>query len=254
MADKGLGQHFLLSQAVVSKIVEACAGIAGVLEIGPGPGILTRPLSVATERILAVELDSRMLDVLSETAPAATVVQEDAVRADWSMLLRELPTPRAIVSNLPYYITGPLLQKVAECSAEIHRAVLMMQREVAERVRALPGDSERGSLSVHLQGRFRISKLAEVPPGAFLPPPRVSSAVLVFEPRADPLDPRVEPLARLGFAHPRKTLANNLASSGRWRRERVSEALALAGIAAEIRPHQLGEAQWVELARALGLL
>ncbi|MCX7801300.1 MAG: hypothetical protein N2109_13290, partial [Fimbriimonadales bacterium] len=180
--------------------------------------------------------------------------RQDALQADWPGLLEALPKPRAIVSNLPYYITGALLQRVAECSCLIERAVLMMQREVAERVRAQPGDSERGSLSVHLQGRFRISKLADAPPGAFLPPPKVSSTVLAFEPRPDPLDPRVEPLVRLGFSQPRKTLANNLASSGRWRRESVADALSGAGLPAGVRPHQLAEGQWLALAARLGLL
>ncbi len=253
-ASKGLGQHFLVSPQAIGKILEASAEAAGVLEIGPGPGVLTSGLADGTRRVLAIEVDPRMAEVLAETSPNAEVLIADALQTDWGALLQDLPRPRAIVSNLPYYITGPLLQKTAEAAGHIELAVLMMQREVARRVLAGPGDSDRGSLSVHLQGRFQIRRVAEVPPGAFLPPPKVSSTVLKLVPREDPLDPRLEALVRLGFAQPRKTLANNLAAAGRWSRADLENALAGAGLPPGARPHQLTEDQWLDLGRRLGLL
>jgi len=253
-ASKGLGQHFLVSPTAIRAILDACTVAAGVLEIGPGPGVLTAGLATPERTVVAIEVDPRMVETLAETAPRAKVLQADALQTDWAQLLEPLPRPRAIVSNLPYYITAPLLQKTADAAPRIDLAVLMMQREVARRVTAPAGDSERGSLSVHLQGIFRIAKVADVPPGAFLPPPKVASTVLRLVPRQDPLDRRLEPLVRAGFAQPRKTLANNLSAAGRWQRETVEKALADAGIAPGVRPHQLSEGQWLALARALGLL
>ncbi|MFN3682588.1 MAG: 16S rRNA (adenine(1518)-N(6)/adenine(1519)-N(6))-dimethyltransferase RsmA [Fimbriimonadaceae bacterium] len=253
-ASKGLGQHFLVSQSAIRGILGACAEAAGVLEIGPGPGILTAGLAAPPRTVVAIELDPRLAETLTETAPRAEVLLADALQTDWSEILERLPRPRAIVSNLPYYITAPLLQKTADAAPRIDLAVLMMQREVARRVTAPAGDSERGSLSVHLQGVFRIAKVLDVPPGAFLPPPKVASTVLRLVPREDPMDRRAEPLVRAGFAQPRKTLANNLSAAGGGGGQTGERVLGDAGFPTVVRPHQLSEGQWLALGRALGLL
>lgn len=253
-AAKSLGQHFLVSEAAVRKIVAAAEGCAGVLEIGPGPGVLTRPLTEQAERVLALELDSRFVRALKESAPAAEVRQADALKAELSAILQELPTPRAIVSNMPYYITGPLLQRFAEVRRDFDRAVLMMQREVGERITAPAGDSERGSLSVFLQSQFDIRRVANVPAGAFMPPPKVESLVLAFTPKSADAGEEVYRIVRMGFAQPRKTLANNLSAGLRRNRDEIIPILEGLGLWEKTRAQELEEATWRALTDALTTL
>ncbi len=251
-ADKGLGQHFLVSERAVRAIVDALDGCQGVLEIGPGPGVLTRPLSERVLRITALELDPRFVRILSESSPRAQVVQADALKADWSAHLEALPTSRAIVSNLPYYITAPLLQRVADVRHLIDVAVLMMQREVAERITAPPGDGDRGSISVYLQANFEIRRVAQVPAEAFLPPPQVDSMVLSFRPRDEAVPESVFRFVRLGFTQPRKTLANNLVAGLRLNRDEVIDRLEAQGHREKVRAQDLDLPQWRALADAFG--
>ncbi len=253
-AKKGLGQHFLCSAKVVQAILGQLEGFAGVLEIGPGPGALTAPISSTGIRVTAVELDPRMGAALQESAPTAQVVMANALEVDLWELLRGLPEPKAIVSNLPYYITGPLITRFAECRLGFDRAILMMQREVGERILALPGNSDRGSLSVYLQAQFEIEKVCAVPPGAFLPPPKVESLVLQFTPRIREGDwmglPEVSNWVRKSFAQPRKTLANNLRAAG-FERGEVESAMRQVGLDLRARPADLDLRAWKQLAQAL---
>lgn len=136
-AKKALGQHFLISSRAVNAIVATAADCASVLEIGPGPGILTGPLT-ETCAVSALEIDERMPALLADSAPEARILAGDALQIDLRAVLEGLSEPRAIVSNLPYYITGPLLQRIAEVRDRIAFATLMMQREVANRILATP--------------------------------------------------------------------------------------------------------------------
>lgn len=251
-ADKALGQHFLVSSRVVKAICARVADCKGILEIGPGPGILTGPLSEQAEQMFAIELDDRFAKLLTESAPLATVFLEDALQSDLSARLDTLPAPKAVVSNLPYYITHPLLTRVAESRASLDKAVLMMQKEVAEKILSPAGKRERGSLSVFLQTCFKISEVVRAPAGAFMPPPKVDSIVLEFLPRSLPVPPDEEKalfrLIRAGFTQPRKTLANNLNAFGR---ERVVSALAACSLSPSVRPHELPEEDWVGIHRFL---
>ena len=242
-ARKGLGQHFLCSAKVVEGIVSRCMGCAGVLEIGPGPGVLTSPLS-ASCRTIALEVDQAMIEALRESAPGADVRNLDALTADLGAILRELPEPRAVVSNLPYYITGPLLTAVAGACEFYDRAVLMMQKEVAQRVVAAPGSRARGSLSVFLQAQFEISKVLDVPPGAFFPPPKVASTVLEFRPLAGRPDAALFSFVRIGFTQPRKTLANNLSVGLNVPRETVVSWLRACGLDERVRAQELALEDW----------
>ena len=245
--DKGLGQHFLVHSPTVDAIVAAASSYPGVLEIGPGPGVLTGPLSEQAERLVAIELDPTMPLLLAESAPKAEVVREDALQADLGAILGDLPAPRAVVSNLPYYITGPLLGRIADARAGFDVAVLMMQREVADRILAAPGKRERGALSVALQSQFEISRVANVPASAFLPPPKVDSAVLRFRPRFDGLSEDAIRLVRLGFAQPRKTLVNNLVAGLHVTRDEAVARVEAAGLSETVRPAELTEAHWAKL-------
>jgi 16S rRNA (adenine1518-N6/adenine1519-N6)-dimethyltransferase len=253
-ASKGLGQHFLCSAGAVRAVVSRFSACRGVLEIGPGPGVLTSPLSEHAERMIALELDDRMIEALRESAPKADVRKADALKADLAPILRELPEPRGVVSNLPYYITGPLLTRIAEARAEYSIAVLMMQKEVAQRVVAPPKTSARGSLSVYLQAQFDISLVAHVPAGAFLPPPKVDSTILQFVPKATELKPHEEAdlfkLIRTSFTQPRKTLVNNLLGLGIGR-DVALDATQAAGLGEKARPQELSLEEWYRLRQAL---
>jgi 16S rRNA (adenine1518-N6/adenine1519-N6)-dimethyltransferase len=247
-ADKGLGQHFLVSGSIAAAIGERLSDCRGLLEIGPGPGILTGPLSEDVESLIALELDPRMGPLLAESAPKAEIVFGDALTYPLTELLARLPEPRGLVSNLPYYITGPLLDRVSGVRDHIQVAVLMMQREVADKIAAPAGNGARGAVSVHLQACFDIRSVIKAPATAFLPPPKVDSMVLELKPRSLPVSEAnfatFLEIVRAGFVHPRKTLANNLAAFGR---DRVQAALAALGLPLTVRPHQLGEADWVKL-------
>jgi 16S rRNA (adenine1518-N6/adenine1519-N6)-dimethyltransferase len=253
-AKKGLGQHFLCSSAVLGSIQRALDGIQSALEIGPGPGVLTGMLCETCEHVAAIELDTRMIEALKESAPCAVVFNEDALEADLRQRLEAMPAPRAVVSNLPYYITGPLVTRIAEVKSSYSVAILMMQKEVAQRILAPAGNSDRGSLSVFLQLQFEIRKVADAPAGAFLPPPKVDSTVLSFHPKANAWPPELEDrlfkMVRSGFKQPRKTLENNLVSGGFGDRETVQAWIASVGLDARVRPQALANADWIQLANA----
>jgi 16S rRNA (adenine1518-N6/adenine1519-N6)-dimethyltransferase len=259
-ADKTLGQHFLCSAAVVSAMMSALEGIEGALEIGPGPGILTGELCRRVPQVIALEVDERMVAPLAEIAPTAHVQIGDALQRDLGGLLDNLPSPRAIVSNLPYYITGSLVVQIAAARDHFDRAVLMMQKEVAMRILSPAGGSDRGSLSVYLQFLFTIEKVADAPAALFLPPPKVDSTVLLFRPRvltdSTEVKERILFLVRIGFAQRRKTLTNNLVAGRLADRETAIAWVEAAGLKPTARPQELSEAEWRRLAetepRAVG--
>ncbi len=246
-ASKGLGQHFLISSKVVNAIVESLSDCAGILEIGPGPGVLTSPLSERAEKMIAIELDTRMIAALHDSSPRAEVLQADALATNLDDLLEGLPHSRGVVSNLPYYITGPLLTKIAESRGHFDVAVLMMQKEVADRVVAKPKTSARGSLSVYLQLQFDIEQLVAAPAGAFLPPPKVDSAVLRFLPVSTTYPEELFKLIRLGFQQPRKTLINNLVSGYAIDRVKAQSVVMEAGFKETSRPQELTNEEWIKL-------
>lgn len=248
---KELGQHFLVSTPAVNAIINAAVGCRGILEIGPGPGVLTGPLGEIAERLVALEIDKRMVTLLAESAPQAEVRSDDALRVDLAALLGELPEPRAIVSNLPYYITGALLQRVADVSTLLDRAILMMQREVALKIVAPVGDGERGSLSVYLQSIFTIRQLANVSAANFLPPPKVDSMVLLFTPRGVAYSEAYFKTIRQGFTQPRKTLANNLSANLHRSRDEMVAILEGMDLREKTRAQELNLEQWEELAKRL---
>jgi len=226
----------------VRKIVLAAGSPSFVLEIGPGPGVLTEPLSQLAPTC-AIEADSRMAALVKGELPNVHLIESDALLIDWTSLLEVQPAPRAIVSNMPYNITGPLLGKVCDCFELMDRAVLMMQKEVADRLLAPAGNSDRGSLSVVMQRLFAVEKVVSAPPGAFLPPPKVESTVLKFVPRPGvKRETGFETFVRAGFRQPRKTLANNLS-------DRLS-GVDTDGLPKQVRPHQLVEADWIRLYHA----
>lgn len=231
---------------IVDRILARLHKIKSVLEIGPGPGVLTEPLSRRFE-IIAVELDRRMQPILADVAPDAHIVFEDVLESNLAQILGSLEQPVAVVSNMPYGITGPLLERITEVKDRFEVAILMMQREVGEKIMARQNDSARGSISVNMQIAFDIVMVCAVPASCFLPPPKVESIVLEFRPKHPAFyKPQI---VRLGFTQPRKTLANNLKMH--YEPALVQAALNSIDAAPNVRPHQLSNEQWISLSTML---
>lgn len=213
--DKSFGQNFLVDGHVLSQIV-AAADIRPdqtVVEFGPGLGVLTRELAAAAGQVIAVELDRRMLPVLAETTghlETVTLIHGDALELDWT----GVAPGAALVANLPYNV-GTRLVTDALAGGRVDRIVVMVQREVAERMRAVPGDPAYGALSVYVRHFASCKIVRDVPPGCFLPPPDVTSSVVRLDvlPGATP-DPELFRVVRQSFAHRRKTLRRNLMMAG----------------------------------------
>jgi 16S rRNA (adenine1518-N6/adenine1519-N6)-dimethyltransferase len=253
-----LGQHLLVDRDVLQKIVEAAdlTPQTEVLEVGPGVGALTAELSRAAGRVVAVELDRRLVDLLRETAPFPNVevIQGDALQANLPSLFQG--RPYSVVANLPYNVATPLIRRLiyAPPQARPDLLVLMVQREVGRRLAAPPGGMSR--LSVETQLVADVELLFEIGPQAFLPPPEVSSAVIRMRPLPAPRVPTLPSERRFfqtveaGFRHRRKQLHNALGDLGVGT-ERIGSALEETGIAASRRAETLTLEEWSRLAAAL---
>jgi 16S rRNA (adenine1518-N6/adenine1519-N6)-dimethyltransferase len=234
-----------------------------VIELGSGLGHLTERLLAHGARVVAVERDRDMARVLrGEFGETVRLVEADAARADFAGLGAQAPGGPAggrvaVAGNIPYHLTSPILFSLLDQAGAVSRAVLLVQREVAERLAASPGSKDWGLLSVLLQQRGEVEIDRIVPRGAFHPPPRVDSAVVRIdlhgrEPRS--LDPRrFRLLVKAGFGQRRKTLKNALETSRIAPREAMSEALRLAGIDPVRRGETLSVEEWEALDRALGV-
>ncbi|MFO1533330.1 MAG: 16S rRNA (adenine(1518)-N(6)/adenine(1519)-N(6))-dimethyltransferase RsmA [Thermoplasmatota archaeon] len=258
-----LGQHFLRDLRVLDAVVDSARLAPGqrVLEVGPGPGNLTERLANAVGaagKVVAIEADEDLAEVLHGRWPNVDVVVDDAVRVDLAALGRF----DRIVANLPYLISGPItaafLDLLAVPATRWERAVLMFQREFAERLLASPGSGDYGRLTVHAARRARVTKVRDVPPGAFEPPPKVDSTVVLFEPHATPpFQVRDERLWRAAvdgtFQRRRKQLRNSLPAAvggAGVPREDALAALHERGWETR-RPENLAPAEFAELANAL---
>ncbi len=252
---KSLGQHFLLDEAICRRIAAQAGDLTGrqVIEIGPGPGGLTRALlGTPAAGIVAVEFDSRAVALLAPLAAASAgrlrVVEGDALGLDLTSLVA---APRQIIANLPYNVATPLLVGWLRDAAAFERLTLMFQQEVAERIAAAPDTSAYGRLSVLAQWRCRVQLVMSLPPGAFRPPPKVWSAVVVLDPRPDAPDPALframERTTAAAFGQRRKMLRGSLKSLGD-----AEGLLAGAGIDGARRAETLTVAEFERL--ALGVL
>jgi 16S rRNA (adenine1518-N6/adenine1519-N6)-dimethyltransferase len=253
-ARKALGQHFLLDPTICTRIAALAGDLTGrhVLEVGPGPGGLTRALlASAAASVLAVELDSRAVIALQELVAAyparLRVLEADALGVDPVMVL---PAPRHIIANLPYNIASPLLVRWLRSAAALEGMTLMFQLEVAERITAAPATPAYGRLAVLAQWRCRCDMLLRLPPGAFSPPPKVWSAVVGFVPHAEDPPPALfaamEKLTAAAFGQRRKMLRGALKVLGS-----AEILLDQAGIAGDRRGETLTVAEFDRLARSL---
>ena len=253
-ARKALGQHFLLDGTLCARIAALAGDLAGrhVIEVGPGPGGLTRALlaSPAAE-VVAVELDRRAVAALAELQAAhpgrLRIVEGDALKADPEALV---PAPRRIIANLPYNAASPLLVRWLRGAARLEGMTLMFQQEVAERITAAPDTEAFGRLGVLAQWRCRCELLLRLPPGAFTPPPKVWSAVVGFTPRPEDPGPALfaamERLTAAAFGQRRKMLRGSLKALGE-----AEALLEQAGIAGTRRAETLTIAEFDRLARLL---
>ncbi len=261
---KRFGQHFL-EPAWVSKVVAAIAPAPDdrFLEIGPGSGALTAPLSARVAQLLAVEVDRDLAAALAARAlPRVTVLAANVLDVDLAGLAtRELgATPASkvrVAGNLPYYISTPILLRLLEAAAAtgaVQDATLMLQKEVADRLLARPASREYGVLTLTTALGADVAALLELPPGAFRPPPRVHSALVRLAFRPPPADVRhpelVVAIVRAMFTQRRKVVANALAPFATARGRSAADILARAGVDPRCRPETLALADVARLADA----
>lgn len=254
-AEKALGQNFLLDQNLTDKIARLAGDMSGksVIEIGPGPGGLTRSLLRSEARqVIAVEFDKRAVAALQDLVAAAegrlTLLQDDALRCD---LVAAAPAPRAIVANLPYNISTVLLvnwlEMIRTDAPVFSSLTLMFQKEVADRILAQPGSKTYGRLSVIAQWLCQVKRVMELPPSAFTPPPKIDSTVVHFVPRASAADwPRfatVEKILAAAFQQRRKMIRSSL--------KEYMAAMESTGLEQTLRAEDVSVEQYLALARAV---
>jgi len=265
-----MGQHFLASEPAALRIVEALGDVsrATVLEIGPGRGALTEMLAQRAKRLIAIELDrvlSAQLRLKFSTQPNVEIIEGDILKIELDTVfgpkpgtlrpgLNYSPEPAHVVGNLPYYITSDILLRLFEYHRYFSTIVIMVQKEVADRLAASPGSRDYGLLSATAQLYGRIEKLFTLPPGAFSPPPSVHSSVvrITIKPRLEALgvsEAEFIAFLKVCFGQKRKTLWNNLKT--RYHEDALRAALAKSGVKPAIRAEALPLDRTAALFRAL---
>lgn len=255
-ADKHLGQNFLVEESVVKRIAQEAelTSTDTVLEIGPGIGTLTQALALTGACVISVELDKRLLPILQETVGAyenVRIVQGDILKID----IRETVGTAGfkVCANLPYYITTPIIMNLLEQKLPLERLVVMVQKEVAERMTARPGGREYGAISVAMQYYTEPKVAFIVKAGSFLPPPKVDSAVLVCKRRkkhpVDVEEPLFFKVVAAAFSVRRKMLSNSLKNMGGLSAEQVRAWLERAGIDGRRRAETLTLEEFARLSK-----
>lgn len=259
---KGLGQNFLINPTVCPRIAEmgGARPEVGVLEIGPGIGVLTAELAERAGKVVAVEVDDRLLPVLEETVggyPNVRVVHGDALRID----LRELVArefagmPVVVCANLPYYITSPILMALLEARLPLDSVTVMVQKEAAERLCAPLGTREVGAITVAVRYFAEPELLFSVSPGSFLPPPKVESSVirLSIRKQTPPVDDEgmFFRVVRAAFSQRRKMLSNTLSAGFAIEKAEALRVLAAAGVSSTARAEELRMEDFTALANAM---
>ena len=260
---KALGQNFLINPGVCPRMAAECGAQAskGVIEVGPGIGVLTWELSQVAQKVCAIELDSRLFPVLEETLAGrdnVKIIPGDVMKLDLNQLIRQEfgGGPVCVCANLPYYITSPVILRLLEEGLPITSITVMVQKEAAQRLCAAPGERECGAVSVAVHYRSQPKLLFQVGRGSFLPPPKVDSAVLRLDLRQEPPVSVADEdwffrVSRAAFAQRRKTAANSLSATLGLPKPQVEQALAAAGAAENVRAERLTLEQLAALANAL---
>lgn len=261
---KSLGQNFLIDDNIVDKIV-AGAGIGPgdkIIEVGPGIGTLTREMASRAETLMAVEIDKNLIPILEDTLgdyDNVKIVNEDIIKADIRGLIDENLSggPVKLVANLPYYITTPIIMRFLEENINVTDIVVMVQKEVAERMNAQPGGKDFGALSVAVQYYCDTEIVAKVPRHLFVPQPNVDSIVIALRVRperkykVDDEDLYFK-VVKAAFGQRRKTLLNSISSMGNLAKDQVKEALEEAGIDPKRRGETLSLDEFAILSNVIG--
>lgn len=242
---KSLGQNFLIDVNILQKII-ASSGItkeSGVIEIGPGIGSLTEQLAIAAQKVVAFEIDRRLLPILNDTLASyenVKIVNEDFLKTDLKQTICsyfENFKNIHVVANLPYYVTTPIIFHILEQVSKIDAMTVMLQKEVAERIAAKPGTKEYGSLSIAVQYYANPTIMMDVPKTVFIPQPNVISSVLNLKMRQSPLVKVIDEklffeIVKASFSHRRKTIRNNLLQfyKGKLIKEEINNLLQRAEI------------------------
>ena len=263
---KKFGQNFLIDTHVLEKIISS-AGITKddfVLEIGPGIGTMTQYLCESAREVMAVEIDKNLIPILSDTLSAydnVTVVNEDILKLDIAKTAIEHNNgkPIKVVANLPYYITTPIIMGLFESHVPLESITVMVQKEVADRMQAVPGTKDYGALSLAVQFYSKAEIVANVPPNCFMPRPNVGSAVIRLTCHKDrPVEVKNEAfmfrLIRASFNHRRKTLQNGLSNdrSLNLSKEQIAAAIEQLRLSPTVRGETLSLGQFAELSNILG--
>lgn len=260
---KGLGQNFLINPDVCPRMAEESGAreVAGVIEVGPGMGVLTWELSQVAKKVVAVELDHRLLPVLAETledCPNVEVVQGDILKLDLGALIEEkFPGQEVCVcANLPYYITSPVIMHLLESGLPIRSVTVMVQKEAASRICAPPGTKECGAVSVSVQYHCAPQVLFPVGRDSFLPPPNVDSAVIRLDLHKSPPVETTDrafffSMSRAAFSQRRKTAVNSISSTMGIPKALIEQALEHCGLDKNVRAERLTLEQFAQLSNQL---
>ncbi len=259
--NKRLGQHFLVDRNILDRVIRAAEVKKEevVLEVGPGLGEMTLALARQAKRVIAVEIDSRLVEILKKKISAVSnveIIEEDILKIDFDALSHHVKSPLKVVANLPYQISTPLLFRFIESRNLFSTLTLMLQREVVERMTAPPGGKDYGSLSVLIQTVSRPSVQFLVKPSAFFPPPKIESSVVKISWRDDLKveagdEDWLREVVKASFSHRRKTLFNSLKYSGLLLPPLPEKRMAKAGIDPIRRPETLTIQEYIRLADAL---
>lgn len=260
---KGLGQNFLINPTVCPRMAEM--GNAqpgwGMIEIGAGVGVLTAELAQRADKVVCIEIDSRLLPILDETLAEydnIKIVNQDVLKVDLHKLIaEEFPNmPVAVCANLPYYITSPIIMNLLESRLPISSLTVMVQKEAAQRICAMPGSREVGAVSIAVRYYCEPKVLFQVSRGSFMPAPDVDSTVIRLDIRKQPaVDVKREEdffrVVKAAFSQRRKTLSNTLSSALSMNKTQIAELLERAGVASNLRAEQLSMQQFADIANAL---
>ena len=260
---KGLGQNFLINPTVCPRMAEM--GNAqpgwGMIEIGAGVGVLTAELASRADKVVCIEIDSRLLPILDETLAEfdnIKIVNQDVLKVDLHQLIaEEFPNmPVAVCANLPYYITSPIIMNLLESRLPISSLTVMVQKEAAQRICALPGSREVGAVSIAVRYYCEPQVLFQVSRGSFMPAPDVDSTVIRLDIRKEPAvqvekEENFFRVVKAAFSQRRKTLANTLSSGLSISKAQATELLNRAGVASNLRAEQLSMQQFADIANAL---
>ncbi len=260
---KALGQNFIINPSVCPRIAEEGGARTGVcaLEIGAGVGVLTAELAKRADKVVCVELDTRLLPVLDETLADfdnVTIINEDVLKADLNRIVEEQfgDMPFVVCANLPYYITSPVIMKLLESRLPAESVTVMVQKEAAQRLCASVGKRDAGAVTVAVDYYAEAQKLFDVGRGSFMPSPNVDSAVIRLDIReTPPIKVSDEKFffrfVKAAFAQRRKTASNSLSAGLSLPKETVNRAIEAAGFSATVRPESLSMEELGNLSETL---